>query len=55
MDYVAAYVPEAATLVDDHVSQTRNGMEYRYTFKSNSRDLEFDVFSTVGDGSQSCR
>jgi len=49
-EFVADNVPEAATLVDDHVKQTKNGIEYRYTFKSDSRDLEFDVYSSKGTG-----
>lgn len=50
VDYVAANVPESATLVDHKVQRSSTGTEYRYIFKSDSRDLEFDVFSSIGTG-----
>ena len=49
-EFVVANIPEASTFVDDYVRQTKNGMEYHYTFKSDSRDLEFDVVSSKGTG-----
>ncbi len=49
-DYVAANIPEAATVIDHKVKKTSTGTEYRYTFKSDSRDLEFDAFSVIGTG-----
>ena len=50
VDYVAQNVPEAATLIDSKVKTTSTGTEYRYIFKSDSRDLEFDAFSSIGTG-----
>lgn len=51
-EYVAVNVPEASTLVDSYVRQTKKGMEYHYMFKSDIRDLEFDVVSAMGTGGQ---
>lgn len=44
-DYVKAHVPEPASVVRMEKVDTNQGKEYRYIFKSDLRDLEFDAFS----------
>ena len=49
--FVADTIPEEAKIVNYEEVQTNNGISYRYTFRSTTRDLEFDVFSSVPGGS----
>ena len=49
-EYVANTVPEKAKLVGYEEQQSKSGTVYCYIFKSESRDLEFRVFSSRGGG-----
>ena len=49
-EFVANTVPEKAKLVGYEEQQSKSGTVYCYIFKSESRDLEFRVFSSRGGG-----
>ncbi len=50
-EYVAQNVPEESECIDHYEQKTRNGIEYVYVFRSKSRNLIFNAYSTIGGSS----
>ena len=44
---VAENVPEESECIDHYEQKTRNGIEYVYVFRSKSRNLIFNAYSTI--------